>query len=103
MTFELHVQANVKYRNLSRFVICTVYYHLLYVLYKKIVNYHGCTIKDHWEMDLHAKLNQGLLSILYKPEKNIGFHWITSYILYNTIAGVEYYFDVPHRVTEILI
>jgi hypothetical protein len=46
-----------------------------------IVNYHGCTIKDHWEMDLHAKLNQGLLSILYKPERNIGFHWITSYIL----------------------
>jgi hypothetical protein len=54
-------------------------------------------------MDLHAKLNQGLLIILYKPERNIGFHWITSYILYKTIAGVEYYFDVPHRVTEILI
>jgi hypothetical protein len=34
---------------------------------KNIVNHHGCTIKDHWEMDLHAKLNQGLLSILYKP------------------------------------
>ena len=54
-------------------------------------------------MDLYAKLNQGLLSILYKPERNTGFHWITSYILYKTIAGVEYYFDVPHRVTEILI
>ena len=54
-------------------------------------------------MDLRAKLNQGLLSILYKPERNIGFHWITSYILYKTNAGVEYYFDVPYRVTEILI
>ena len=54
-------------------------------------------------MDIHAKLNKGILSILYKPERNIGFHWITSYILYKTIAGVEYYFDVPHRVTEILI
>jgi hypothetical protein len=43
------------------------------------------------------------LNILYKPERNIGFHWITSYILYKTIAGVEYYFDVPHRVTEKLI
>jgi hypothetical protein len=41
--------------------------------------------------------------ILYKPERNIGFHWITSYILYRTITEVEYYFDVPHRVTEILI
>ena len=65
--------------------------------------YHGCTIKDHWEMDLHVKLNQGLLSILYKPERNIGFHWITSYILYKPIPGVQYYFDVPHRVTGILI
>ena len=37
-------------------------------------------------MDLHTKLNQGLLSILYKPERNIGFHWITSYIVYKTIA-----------------
>jgi hypothetical protein len=25
----------------------------------KIVNYHGCNIKDHWEMNLNAKLNQG--------------------------------------------
>ena len=54
-------------------------------------------------MHLHEKLNQVLLSILYKPERNIGFHWITSYILYKTIAEVEYYFDVPHRATEILI
>ena len=54
-------------------------------------------------MDLHQQLNQGILSILYKPERNIGFHWITIYLLYKTIAEVEYYFDVPHRVTEILI
>jgi hypothetical protein len=38
---------------------------------------------------LTRKLNQDLLSILYKPERNIGFHWITSYILYKTIAGVH--------------
>jgi hypothetical protein len=54
-------------------------------------------------MDFHEKLIQSMLSILYKPERNIGFHWITFYILYKTIAEVEYYFDVPHRVTEILI
>jgi hypothetical protein len=54
-------------------------------------------------MDLHGKLNQDLLSILYKPERNIGLHWITSYILYKPIVGVQYYFDVPHRVTGILI
>jgi hypothetical protein len=54
-------------------------------------------------MNLRAKLNQGILSILYNLERNIGFHWIMSYIIYKTIAGVEYYFDVPHRVTEILI
>jgi hypothetical protein len=32
-------------------------------------------------MDLHAKLNKGLLSILYKPERNIGFHWFISMII----------------------
>ena len=47
-------------------------------------------------MDLHEELNQSMISILYKPERNIGFHWITFYILYKTIAEVEYYFDVPH-------
>ena len=54
-------------------------------------------------MDLHEKLKQVLLSIFYKPERNIGVRRITTYILYKTIAEVEYYFDVPHRATEILI
>ena len=42
-------------------------------------------------MDLHAKLNQDLLSILYKPESNNGVHWIMSYISWPiSNIGVNY-------------